>query len=234
MALFLGQTRMMWHTFFSTFNPSKKIKNVLVMKKIYAIILLLCWNLSAQGQEFNIGEAGIKAGVNTFGLRGNDIGSTNTLIGYHFGGYAQFSITNIIHFQPELLLAINRWEAEENSLTHAVWTYLDVPLLIAVDIPNAEGLSIHVGPQVGFLLSAKVKGETSGGAEVDIDRTDSVKGLNMGLALGAGYALKSGIRFSVRYILGLPTVAEEDPDFPDPDVKTQSFQLSISYSLLNK
>jgi hypothetical protein len=49
---------------------------------------------------------------------------------------------------------------------------------------------MDAGPQIGFLLSAKIE---------DIDIKDSFNTLDYGLSAGLGYKLDNGINFSARY-----------------------------------
>lgn len=88
----------------------------------------------------------------------------------------------------------------------------------------AEGFSIEVGPQVGFLLSAKAKAE-SGGSSGEIDIKDSFKGIDFGANLGFGYKMENGLNFGARYNLGLASIADED----NTDVKNGVIQLSVGF-----
>ncbi len=87
----------------------------------------------------------------------------------------------------------------------------------------ADGFSIEAGPQVGFLMSAKVKAE---GEEEDIK--DSVKGIDFGANLGIGYKLESGLNFGARYNLGLSNLNDgEDSD--DFKWNNSVIQVSVGY-----
>ena len=89
----------------------------------------------------------------------------------------------------------------------------------------AEGLSLEIGPKIGFLLSAKAEGKSEGNS-VSIDFKDESKSVDFGANFGIGYKLDSGINFGFRYNLGLISVSEEDSE----DLKSNVLQLSVGYN----
>jgi hypothetical protein len=95
-----------------------------------------------------------------------------------------------------------------------------------------EGLSVEAGPQVGFLMSAKLKGEETdsfGGdpvtLEFDEDFKDYIKGTDFAFNVGAGYKLDGGLFFNARYSLGISNISEDD----NSDAKNGVFQFSVGY-----
>ena len=58
----------------------------------------------------------------------------------------------------------------------------------------AEGFSLEAGPQIGFLMSAKMKAESGGDSE-EIDVKDDLKSIDFGINFGAGYKLENGLNF---------------------------------------
>lgn len=87
----------------------------------------------------------------------------------------------------------------------------------------ADGFSIEVGPQFGFLMSAKVELD---GEEEDIK--DDVKGLDLAAGIGVNYAMASGLNFGARYNLGLSNI--NDGEGSD-EFKNQNnvIQVSVGY-----
>ena len=73
----------------------------------------------------------------------------------------------------------------------------------------AEGFSIEAGPQIGFLLSAKVDWEEDGDSGTE-DIKDEVKGIDFGVNLGFGYKLDSGLNFGARYNLSLTELPDTE------------------------
>lgn len=202
------------------------------------LLLFMGFGLSldhSQAQKIDLQTIGVKGGVNTFSLSGNDITGTNTLLGLHLGAYAEIPVLETLSIKPELLYTLNRWKHSNANTVHANWAYLDIPVMVNLKVDQiTEGLSVHAGPQLGFLLSARRKGTSSGGNEIDDDRKDSVKNSNFSLGFGAGYALPSGIQFTLRYLIGLSKVGIDPEDGYVFDVKSGSFQVGAAYPIFNK
>lgn len=93
-------------------------------------------------------------------------------------------------------------------------------LLVLAKFMIADGLSIHAGPQVGFLLSAKAKG-----GEETMDIKDELKGTDFSGVLGLGYQMDSGLNFGARYNLGFSNIA----DSGEADLKNNVFQVSVGF-----
>lgn len=107
-----------------------------------------------------------------------------------------------------------------------VCTYLTVPVMVRYN--PVKIFNIHAGPQFGFLMSAKQKFD---GDSQDIK--DSMKGLDLGLGIGAGVDLPMGLGLSARYVLGLSNIAEE-ADGAEGTLKNNVVQLSVSYKLFGE
>ena len=77
-----------------------------------------------------------------------------------------------------------------------------------------ENLAIELGPQVGFLISAKKEeldywNDLPDNDEVKDEAKDFFKGIDFGLNFGVSYKLESRLFFSARYNLGLSKVDDE-------------------------
>ena len=82
-------------------------------------------------------------------------------------------------------------------------TYLNIPVIAKVFV--TEGLNIHAGPRVGFLLGAKAEYDGE-----DEDIKDGLNSLDFGVAFGPGYQLESGLNFGAPYNSGLANIAETE------------------------
>ena len=183
------------------------------MKKIVLLLVtIVAFSAAsyAQGVSF-----GIKAGVNIANQKYDADGfsfSPDAKAGFHVGGFVTFMFSETFGLQPELLFNTVGAKMDDQSLD---MSYLSVPVLIRYQ--PIELLNIHVGPQFGFLMNAKVEDE---------DVKDGFKGLDVGAAFGAGIDLPAGIGFSARYVLGLSNISEESDEIT---VKNNVFQISLSY-----
>lgn len=162
----------------------------------------------------------MKAGVNfanqQFKASGLSI-SADGRTGFHVGGYLNVAFSEKFGIQPELLYNSvgSKFADEPLSLD-----YVSVPVMLKWS--PAPIFNIHVGPQFGFLLSAKSDGE---------DVKDGFKGMDLGAGFGAGVDLPMGLGFQARYVLGLSNIAEAEEDFDDLKVTNTAFQLSVTYKL---
>ncbi|MBX2980527.1 MAG: PorT family protein [Flavobacteriales bacterium] len=160
-------------------------------------------------------------------------------IGFHLGGYLHIPFSDKVGFRPEVLFSTrnvkdNVNETESLNVGQAQITvattgdaklnvsYIDVPLLLA--ITPTEGFGIHVGPVVGLRMGFKNEFDitqattttVNGQSSVDTERftgTSSndtgVRGLDLGLALGLGYEMESGLNFGVRFSRSLTSLNDD-------------------------
>ena len=194
------------------------------MKKLLiftAIALFGFTNVNAQDVNF-----GAKAGVNFASITGDDIGELDSKTSFHVGVVAEIVISEKFSFQPELL-----YSAQGATLSgfdvdvDLNLDYLNLPLMAKFYV--GEGFSLEAGPQVGYLLSAKVKASGVGESEEE-DIKDVVKGIDFGVNFGIGYKLDIGLNFGARYNLGLSN-DNDDPESPDDSYKNSVIQVSVGY-----
>lgn len=172
------------------------------------------FNANAQEVTF-----GVKAGVNFANFSGDDADNLDGRTAFHVGGVANFGISELFSVQPELLYSAQGVEQTFEGVTGKVQVdYLNLPVLAKFMI--ADGLSIHAGPQVGFLLSAKAKG-----GEETMDIKDELKGTDFSGVLGLGYQMDNGLNFGARYNLGFSNIA----DSGEADLKNNVFQVSVGF-----
>jgi hypothetical protein len=186
------------------------------MKKLLTLtVVIAALSFTTKAQETGIGA---KAGVNIATLSGDDVENADSKIGVHVGGFFQFMLSDKFGIQPELLYSDKGASAEEDEGGDLTLSYLSVPIMAKIFL--TEGLDIHVGPQVGILLSADNDGN---------DISDFTNTTDFGVGAGLGYTLDSGFGFNARYVMGLTSVYEDDLDF---DAKNSVIQISLSYNFL--
>jgi opacity protein-like surface antigen len=192
---------------------------------------------------------GVKGGLNLSNLTG-DIDDSESLIGAHVGAFAEIKITDKFSVQPELLFSMQGakqeytyfesfegFEITETEKTTIKLGYLNLPIM--AKFYATEKFSLEAGPQLGFLMSAKVDyeftyRETSGGiTEVETesdseDIKDDVKSIDFGFGLGAAYKFKENLFIGARYTIGLSSIAK-DFEGESADIKNNVLQISIGY-----
>jgi len=194
------------------------------MKKItLSIIAVLAFGFTnAQETKF-----GVKAGLNIANL-GGDMEDAKSLVGFHVGGFAEFKLSEKFAIQPELLYSAQgakgeySEEGESIELTQNLG-YLNIPVMAKFYV--AEGFSLEAGPQIGFLLNAKEKGEYEG-VSLEVDNKDEFKSIDFGVNFGAGYDFTENLSAGLRYNLGLSNVYEDSDDYK---VNNSVFSISVGY-----
>jgi opacity protein-like surface antigen len=186
-------------------------------KTTISMMFLLCgyMTLGAQSTAF-----GISAGYNSLiaSVKVNESSASDSASGFYAGLFADFTATEKIHVQPEVLISYSTKDGDGGSM-------LVVPIIgkYLVD----EKFNLQFGPQLDYILE---------------DDSDGIKKLGLGLAAGIGYDISNKISATVRYSLGLTNrldessfvfdeYSNEDPIFNDLDIKTKLnfLQVGIGY-----
>ena len=100
-------------------------------------------------------------------------------------------------------------------------SYLTLPVLVKYSFEDA-GFGAYLGPQIGYLLSAKIK---EGGVTEDIK--EDVKSTDFSGIIGVEYFLPMGVGLSARYQLGLSNVAKDTED--EGSVKNKALTFTLGY-----
>lgn len=210
------------------------------MFKRIGIVSALIWALIiAFGSVSQGGSAklGFRGGLNLADITEDigEFGSKKMRTTFGVGGLAEFWISPIFAIQTNALYNLKGavFEVQEQGQTVTVtfkFTYISFPILGKVAFGEGTGARpfLIFGPEIGFLSSAKVSGETSGvGVELDLkDLGVETESVEFALDFGAGvdFPLGNMIGFiEGRYGLGLTKWNKEGP----PDVKNNVIYINI-------
>lgn len=184
---------------------------------ILSFAILLTGAVAANAQT----SFGIKAGMNISNLRGDDVagGDVKSQIGANGGLYAHIPAGTNFAIQPELLYSIEGAKAKNSDLQTEL-NYVNVPVMF--QYVNPSGFYAELGPQVGFLTSAKLK---LNGVSSDIK--DDLSTINISAGAGLGYNFTPAVGAGVRYTLGLTRLGDNDPK---ADIKTSNLSIGIHYT----
>lgn len=188
------------------------------MKKIIlsAVAIMAFGFANAQDVKF-----GVKGGLNVANLSG-DVNDNSALVGFHVGGFAEIKVSDKFAVQPELLFSTQGAKFDEGgSDVKFNLSYLNIPVMAKYFA--AEKFSLEAGPQIGFLMSAKAKGD---GGSIDIK--DEMKSIDFGVNFGAGYDFTENLSAGVRYNLGLANIAKTEAG-DNTKVKNSVFSISLGY-----
>lgn len=196
------------------------------MKKILLSLSLLTATAvaaNAQGVKF-----GVKAGASLTSLTGKDVTGAAYKFGFNGGVMANFGFNDMISIQPEVLYSMKGAKVDDASTDARLnLNYIDVPVLVKV-ATGSTGLFFELGPQVGFLASAKAK-ESS----VSVDISNIVSSVDFGYAGGIGFQAASGPLIGLRYNGGFTNVGKSSSangvTITAGDARNSAFQLYVGF-----
>jgi hypothetical protein len=212
--------------------------------KMLAIGTLLSANfLFAQSSgEVNFG---IKAGANLTNLSGSGVTSNDAKFGAYGGAFVNIPINEKFSLQPEVLYSMQgtKWTTVTlNYLPNKDLTlvqdikldYVNIPIVVQYEFGN--GFYGEMGPQFGFLTSAKSKNKST-----DLDRNPStpvttivstetdiksmLKTADFSGIIGGGYKMANGLSVNARYSIGFVDIVKA----PGTQAKNSVFSLGLGY-----
>ena len=191
------------------------------MKKlsVFVLAVLLGSALMAQTQP----KLGIKGGLNVATLNLEEDEDNESRLGLHAGLLAHIHLAPQWALQPEVVYSGQGTEIGDFKLKN---DYINVPIMIQYMFDN--GFRLEAGPQLGFLIKAKIEGN---GAEVT--NTEDYKKTDIGVGLGLGYLSYSGIGINARYNLGLTDINDADDITPASKIQNRVFQVGLFYMFDN-
>ncbi len=164
---------------------------------------------------------GLKAGINVSTLSG-DVQNAHPRIGFQGGGLVEFRISPKFAIQPEVLVSLQgaRDDYDENFngfdkhySSKINLGYINVPIMFK--FYPIENLSIEAGPQIGVLIAAKQDDDvrtTGNGLTTNESRVTDIKDVintvDFGANIGASYYFTDNFFASLRYTIGLTSIAE--------------------------
>ncbi len=182
---------------------------------IIAVTFLLLSGVKGQNAHL-----GVKGGINisTLNRGGNNMQSK---LGFNAGAFAHIHASAKWAIQPELIFST---EGAKGPLTggdvaviHRL-NYLNVPVLLQYMFRN--GLRLEGGPQLGFLLSAKDKINST-----IIEQKNNYQTTAVSIPLGISLLTRKGIGLDARYVFGLSNINKAT----DPIVQSNVFQFGIFF-----
>lgn len=187
------------------------------MKK--TIILAASFFLLAAGASAQKAHFGIKGGMNASSLNSDPnnsdlqtkIGFNAGLLAHIHGAHAQWAV------QPEIYYSAEGAKLKSND-TKINLGFLNVPVLVQYMFDN--GFRIEAGPQIGFLLNAKNKVNST-----STDVKDGYNSTNFSIPVGLGYLTTTGLGFDARYNFGLSDISKSSAS----KVHSNVFQFGIFY-----
>lgn len=197
------------------------------MRKKVVILFIVFFHFSVNAQNIRYG---IRTGLNLSNFKGEiDQENFNALLGFQFGGFAEYKITDEFSIQSELNYSIQGAKYNFSYTTSNYYyfengkyilNYVNIPILVKYYI--TEDISIIGGTQTNILLNAKMEYNVNGESNVATVK-EIFKTSNFNFTLGACYNITKNILLDARYNVGLTSIEK------DYNVKNNLAQLSIGY-----
>jgi Outer membrane protein beta-barrel domain len=185
------------------------------MKKLLIVFVAVGVIATANAQKGST-TFGIKAGANLSSWGGDDADGLKSKIGFHAGGTVNIPVSSMFSVNPEVLFSLEGAKSEDVDDAKINLSFINIPIMLQYN--NPSGFYAELGPQIGFLMSAKSEPDGT-------DIKEFLKSTNFSLAFGAGYKTKSGFGFGARYALGLGNIADDD----DTDIKQSNLGFGVFY-----
>jgi hypothetical protein len=186
------------------------------MKKIlFVLVLMLSASIIASAQF----KFGVKAAANFATTNGE---GDEMKVGFSGGVLGQVKFSERWALQPEVLFNMQGPKGTVNGVdVKTNLAYVAIPVMVQLHV--AEGFFVEAGPQLGILVSAKLKA-SSGSNSASVDVKEGFETVEGALNMGAGYELQNiPLGFFARSSIGLTSVTKKG--YGDPDLRNLSFQL---------
>lgn len=206
------------------------------MKKItLSIVVVLAFGF-AKAQEVRFGlNTGLNLSTWTGDIEGVDL---KTRVGINGGGFVAIQFSEKLTLQPEVMFS-NQGVIVDDAVVSVdgignvegdvrfYLSYINVPVMVKYYV--VKRFNVEVGPQIGFLISAKsvttVKGYKG---ENKLDVKESFESIDFGLNFGAGYDFNEKISVGARYNLGLANIAKTE-EGDNTKLKNSVFSLLVGF-----
>ena len=211
------------------------------MKKsiIITLTLLIAFGLAGHAQSKSAAslQIGVTLGLNASNTStgygsGSNFKDPGMKLGGVIGAFVQIPLENKLSLQPELLYS-SEGSLQEGKIGSTgnyvtIFTnklgYLNIPVMLQYNA-TGKGFFAEAGPQLGLLLSAKLKNAFPGsGAATETDTKDYMKSTNFGLGFGIGYNFNQAFGIGTRYIFGLSEVHDAIAD-----MKVNTLRVGLHY-----
>lgn len=196
------------------------------MKKVlFLLVAALMVVATINAQEVGSGKFGLKAGASVTFVTNSD---ADARMSYYGGATYEYRLSSLIALSPELIFSAQGGESETSytalgttvvASTNLNLAYLHIPLLAKFYL--GDKFSVDLGPQVGFLLSAKSKADGVSTKITDCNTFD------LSIAFGMTYNFMDCFYANARYNLGVTNIA--DADILGENYKNGVFQLGVGF-----
>ncbi len=205
------------------------------MKKILLLSVLSLGLFAASAQDKTV--FGVRGALNVNTLvsppnAASSNGSHGNLYGFAGGLFAEIPFAANFAFQPELDYSMKGTQGNgtinnQNFTVKENLNYITLPVLFKYIPSGLKGLNVFVGPEIGYLLSAKQK-ITISNMDTTMDVKNQIKPFDFGVDVGVGYDFIPNLGVDFRYGFGLMNILKSSSSNGN-SLKNQTFQIGIRF-----
>jgi hypothetical protein len=192
------------------------------MKKILLVLMAFVSVLIVSGQI----HIGVKAGLNladqlfTPATNGSNF---STITNFNAGVFASLPIAKNLTLQPEIMYSGcgAKYSEQDGDTSNYHFDYITIPVLLKYT--SSIGIFAEVGPQIGFVLSAK-EDNLSNSSTSDVKPYYNTT--DFSAVFGVGYISTINLGFDFRYNLGLSNLIKNTNEY---HLKNSVFQFGLFY-----
>jgi hypothetical protein len=201
------------------FRVSKiKTKN---MKKIFTILTVVALTTTVSFAQV---QWGATAGLNMANVSGDDMMvETDMMLGIRLGVTADITLSDVLTLNTGAIYSMKGYSYEMEMLDFTTFTlsavdvdislnYIEIPLHVSYAV--SDQFSLMAGPYIGLLVGTSV---VIDGEDADAD-TDGIAVMDLGINVGAGFAITDAISVNAAYQMGLTSIVEEDGDLYNTNI----------------
>ena len=183
------------------------------MKRLFFVFSALLLSTGVFAQSF---EWGIKAGFNL--ATQTDVDDVSINPGLYAGIQGEYKVSPFFGIQGEFLYSMMGTKMTNLGVTATRdVNYITMPVMAKIYL--ARTLSLDLGPQFGYMVSAKLK---TAGSSSDI--YDGMEKFDLSAGMGLSFRLVHGLGMSARYNLGITEIEKGGKS------KNNVIQLGLSYN----
>jgi len=188
----------------------------------FALAMVLNGNYAKAQHSSQHATLGIKGGLNLYNIEG---ANADMKAGFNVGLLGHIHLTKRFGLQPEIMYSQQGAKSKIANIKSSInLNYINVPLMFQYMFDN--GFRLQAGPQVGFLVTAKSKLNST-----STDIKNSYKTADVGIGAGLGYVNpSSGFGVDARYNLGLSKINKSGTT----DLMNRGVQLGLFYLIQHK
>lgn len=207
------------------------------MKKLFVGLAVVVGSMSF-AQQF-----GIKAGANISSISKDGFENSKSKVGFYGGLFMNAPLSEQFSIQPEVLYSQQGAEVKKTYTALGNTTTIDGKLnLDYITVPvmfqfkATPEFYIEAGPEFGFLVNAKQKGDIKVNGNTltsnSYDAKDNYNSFNMGAALGVGFNITENFGVNARYVAGFTDINKDgNTTLQNDDNKNRNntFQVGLGY-----